>query len=102
MHGIRAMLLDASKECVMGTAFNSTEIKNQFSHLTAGIQMEYGVVSQMLFNEAESRGKPKTFAVAVWQNRDGDIAQFYRAVESLNTLPHKWRRFSSSVFMLRP
>jgi hypothetical protein len=86
MHGIRAMLLDASKACVMATAFSAPEIKNQFQRLTAGIQMEYGVASQMLFNEAESQGKPKPFAVAVWQNRDGDIAQFYKAVESVKAL----------------
>ena len=83
---LRAILLDASQDCILANGFDPVDAERYFSVLCSGIEDEYGVATQLLYREYEGREIPKATRVAVWQHTDRDINSFWEAVQATKLL----------------
>jgi hypothetical protein len=83
---LRAILLDASQECILSSGFNPVDADNYFSVMCAGVEQEYGVATQLLYRDYEGHKFPKATRVALWQHKDGDITAFWAAVQATKLL----------------
>jgi hypothetical protein len=86
LDGIRAVLLRTSKQCVFGETFDQTAMESVFSRLVKGVEREYGVATQLLYDKPESVDVPKIALVAVWQNSEAQLDSFFSAVNAVKDL----------------